>query len=55
MYRLKINGSEYTIPKKNIRLLAIERAYELRQRVQLDTDEQAIAYLESIGITVLDK
>ena len=53
MYRLTVKGSEYTIPKENIRLLAMTKAMDLKHSIVLETDERAIDYLESIGIKVI--
>lgn len=52
MYILKVKDTEYTIPKKNIRLLAMTKAMDAKADVELRTDEQAIAYLESLGIEI---
>jgi len=55
MYRLKVKDSIFTIPKENIRLLAMSKAMDLGQSnlcVCFDNDEYAIKYLRSIGIEV---
>lgn len=52
MYKLKVKDSIYTIPKENIRLLAMTKAMDLKANPNLSIDEKAIAYLESIGIEV---
>ena len=52
MYKLKVKDSIYTIPKENIRLLAMTKAMDLKQNVDLSTSEKAIEYLKSIGIKV---
>lgn len=57
MYKLKVKGSIFTIPKENIRLLAMSKAMDLGQSnlcVCFDNDEYAIKYLRGIGITVED-
>ena len=57
MYRLKVKDSVLTIPKENIRLLAMTKAMDLGQSnlcVCFDNDEYAIKYLQGIGITVED-
>lgn len=57
MYKLTVKDSVYTIPKGNIRYLAMTKAMDLKANVELNTEEQAISYLESIGIKIetLDK
>ena len=54
MYRLKVKDSIFTIPKENIRLLAMSKAMDLNEidDVDLRTEEKAIAFLQSIGIEV---
>lgn len=52
MYKLTVKQSKFTIPKQNLRLLAIVKAQDLKQNVCLDTTEQAIEFLNSIGIKV---
>ena len=55
MYQLKIGDSIYTIPKENIRLLAMIRAMDRNDNTMGNAilcPEGAIEYLESIGIEV---
>lgn len=53
MYKVKVGGVGFNIPKKNIRLLAISKAMDLQNcNTPLDTEEQAIEYLRSIGYEV---
>lgn len=52
MYRLKVKDSIFTIPKKNIILLAMTKMFDLKKKVDLTTEEKAVAFLESIGIEV---
>lgn len=55
MYKIKVGGVGFNIPKKNIRLLAISKAMDLQNcNTPLDTEEQAIEYLRSIGIEVVN-
>ena len=56
MYKLKVKDSIFTIPKENIRFLAMTKAMDLKEidDVDLSTGEKAIAYLESIGIEVTE-
>ena len=55
MYKLTVKDSVFTIPKENIRLLAMTKAMDLGQSnlcVCFDNDEYAIKYLRGIGIEV---
>ena len=54
MYKLKVKDSIFTIPKKNIILLAMTKMFDLKKKVDLTTEEKAIAFLESIGIEVTE-
>ena len=54
MYELKIGDSIYTIPKENIRLLAMQQSFDRQDCVALETDAQAIGYLEKVGFEVND-
>ena len=54
MYKLKLKNTIYTIPKQNLRLLAMVKAQDLNKNVKLENDEDAINFLESIGIEVQD-
>lgn len=53
MYKLKVKNSTYTIPKENIKVLAL---YEALQRGithgNIHDNITAIEYLESIGMEV---
>jgi hypothetical protein len=42
------------IPKEGIRLYAMIKAHELKNDIELKTDEQAINYLKSIGIEIIN-
>ena len=53
MYLIKVKESEYTIPKENIVMLALMKAMDLKVNgIPLKTEEQAIAYLESLGMEI---
>ena len=52
MYKLKLKNTTYTIPKQNLRLLAMVKAQDLNKNVKLENDKDAINFLESIGIEV---
>ena len=54
MYLLKVKDSRFTIPKTNIKLLAQIKAMDLHKDLNITTDEQAIEFLNEIGITVED-
>ena len=54
MYELKIGDSIYTIPKENIRLLAMQQSFDRQDCVALETDAQAIEYLERLGFEIGD-
>ena len=54
MYKLKLKNTIYTIPKQNLRLLAMVKAQDLNKNVKLENDEDAIKFFESIGIEVQD-
>ena len=54
MYKLKLKNTTYTIPKQNLRLLAMVKAQDLNKNVKLENDEDAIKFFESIGIEVQD-
>lgn len=49
MYKLKINGSEYTIPKENIGLLAFIQAQDRGVTIDPNDKDMAIAFLKGIG------
>lgn len=50
MYKLKVKDSIFTIPKQNIRLLAMTKAIDLGGFKIIKDDNEAINYLKSIGI-----
>lgn len=52
MYKLTIKDSVYTIPKQNLKLLAMSKALDLHLMVDLSTNEKVIEFFNSIGITV---
>lgn len=56
MYLIKVKGkpSEWTIPKENIIPLAMVRAMDLKRAVAIRNNEQAIKFLNEIGIIVED-
>lgn len=53
MYLIKVKENEYTIPKENIVMLALLKAMDLKVNgIPIKNQEQAIAFLESIGMEV---
>ena len=55
MYKLFVKGKKFTIPKQNLRLLAMIKAKDLELYPELNTDEQAIEFLKALGIEVCDE
>lgn len=60
MYRLKVKGKDsiFTIPKKNICLLAMTKAMDRNDNTMGNAilcPQGAIEYLESIGIEVVEE
>lgn len=55
MYRMELpNGSEFTLPKESIRMLAHIKAHDCNLYKHFVTDTDAIEFLERNGITVED-
>jgi len=55
MYRMELpNGSEFTLPKENIRVLAQIKAHDCNLYKHFVTDADAIEFFERNGITVED-
>lgn len=54
MFTLKVKDEIFTIPKQNLRFLAIGKALDLKVKVKLNTDEDAIKFLNQLGIEVLE-
>ena len=54
MYKLTVvkSGMVYTIPKENIGLLAFTKARDMGAVINPNDSENAIKFLESIGIKV---
>lgn len=55
MYKLLVKGKKFTIPKQNLRVLAMIKAKDLELYPELNTDEQAIEFLKTLGIEVCDE
>ena len=54
MYKLTVKDSVFTIPKKNIGLLAFTKAQDMGAVIDPNDKEMAIRFLEGIGIKVED-
>ena len=54
MFTLKVKNAEFTIPKENLKLLAQSKAYDLGLSKYITTTEEAIAFLNNIGIEVYE-
>lgn len=54
MYKIIVNGSEFTILKQNIRALALSKAVEISKRMAeiKNSDKAAIDFLKILGIEV---
>lgn len=52
-YLIKVKESEFTIPKENLKMLAWVKMQDRKEFVPIDTEEQVIKYLESLGIKVI--
>ena len=55
MYTLFVKDKKFTIPKQNLKLLAMIKAKDLELYPELNTDEQVISFLKKIGIEVCDE
>ena len=55
MYTLFVKDKKFTIPKQNLRLLAMIKTSDLKLHPELNTDEQAIEFLKTLGIEVCDE
>lgn len=51
-YLIKIKNSKYTIPKENLILLARVKAIDLNKDFNINTNEDAIKFFESIGVEI---
>lgn len=56
MLRIKTQNSEFTMPRKNVVMLALQQAMSKGlTHGKIHDEESAIEYLESIGIEVYGK
>ena len=54
MYKLLVKGEKFTIPKQNLRLFAMLKANDLNLKTELNTNEQIVEFLKTLGIEVLN-
>lgn len=52
MYTITTTENKFTIPEGDLRFLAIQKAMNLNIRVKLDTNDDAINFLNKLGIKV---
>lgn len=52
MYKLTIKDSVYTIPKENLKFLAIMKAKDYGKNPDLSTEEKVIEFFKSIRVFV---
>lgn len=53
MYKLTLNGDEFTIPKENIVFLALHQALQRGvKQGNIHDEKTAIEYLKSIGVEI---
>jgi hypothetical protein len=52
MYKLTVKDSVYTIPKKNLKFLAMIKAKDYGKNPDLSTEEKIIEFFKSISIFV---
>ena len=52
MYIIKCGSSTYEISERNIIFAALLKARDMRENVNLDTNQDAIRFLNSIGYEV---
>ena len=52
MYKLTVKDSVYTIPKENLKFLAIMKAKDYGKNPDLSTEEKIIEFFKSIRIFV---
>lgn len=54
MYKFKVKNNIYTIPKENLRLLALTKAMDVGAIIPIKDDADAISFLKEIGIEFLE-
>ena len=55
MYTLFVKDKKFTIPKQNLKLLAMIKAKDLELYPELNTNDQVISFLKKIWIEVCDE
>lgn len=53
-YELQVGETKFTIPKENLKLLAMQKAIDLKRFVEIKSDADAKDFLSRIGIVVRD-
>ena len=53
-YLLKVGNTEYTIPKENLKVLAMLKASDLEYNKIITNTDEAIEFFNSIGINVIE-
>ena len=53
-YELQVGETKFTIPKENLKLLAMQKAIELKRFVEIKSDADAKDFFSRIGIVVRD-
>ena len=54
MYIVKCGDSKFEVPNNNLRFLTISKAMELKKNVKLDTNKDAISFLQLLGCEVFE-
>lgn len=53
-YLLKVGNTEYTIPKENLKVLAMLKASDLEYNKIITNTDEAIEFFNSIGVNVTE-
>lgn len=53
-YLLKVGNTEYTIPKENLKVLAMLKASDLEYNKIITNTDEAIEFFNSIGVNVIE-
>lgn len=53
-YLLKVGNTEYTIPKENLKVLAMLKASDLEYNKIITNTNEAIEFFNSIGVNVIE-
>ena len=52
MYIIKSGEAVYEVPEQNIRFVAMQRAYENKKSIAIDTERDAVSFLQLLGLEV---